>query len=162
NATQTESDALTKQAESLEESPAGSAPGDESAAKHGEGDAASDHEIEAYLAEHAKELGEEGEKPFQPLGGFYRLALAQSEKEEAGEVRSEEVVATAVTTPAATANTPAETASAPAKTISASAAKPAMKKVKAAGSEERGSSLQKINKLDVKGRIQLAMKGNKE
>ena len=37
-----------------------------------------------------------------------------------------------------------------------------MKKVKLPASEERGSSLQKINKLDVKGRIQLAMKGNKE
>src|SRR6201988_1939667 len=105
NATQTESDALTAQAESLEESPAGSAPGDESAATHGDGDAASDHEIEAYLAEHAKELVQEGEKPFQPLGGFYELEHSDSEKEEAVEVKSEEVVATAVTTPAATANT---------------------------------------------------------
>jgi hypothetical protein len=37
-----------------------------------------------------------------------------------------------------------------------------IKKTFLSAKEERGSALQKISKLDVKGRIQLAMKGNKE
>ncbi len=43
----------------------------------------------------------------------------------------------------------------------AAAAKKAPVK-KDAGPEQRGSALQKISKLDIKGRIQLAMKGSKE
>jgi hypothetical protein len=150
NATQTESDALSAQAGVLEEqSGVERASADESAATQEEGDLASDQEIDAYLAE-----------PFQPLGGFYELEHLGPETEEAVvEAASQDVIATALSTPATTVPTPA---SAPAKTASAGAAKPAMKRVKAPGSEERGSSLQKINKLDVKGRIQLAMKGNKE
>jgi len=159
NATQAESDAVSAHVASLEESSAaGGAAADESAATHEEAGGASDQEIEAYLAEHAKELAQEGEKPFQPLGGMYELEHSGSETSDAVvEAKSEQVSATAVATPAATA--PAVT---PAKTASVAAAKPAMKKVKVPGSEERGSSLQKISKLDVKGRIQLAMKGNKE
>jgi len=159
NATRAESDALSAQVASLEESlAAGGASEDESAATHEEAGGASDQEIEAYLAEHAKELAQEGEKPFQPLGGIYELEHSVSETSDAVvEAKSEEVSATAVATPDATAS-----AVAPARTASVAAAKPAMKKVKVPGSEERGSSLQKISKLDVKGRIQLAMKGNKE
>ena len=160
NATQAESDALSAQVAILEESSAaGGVAADESAATHEEAGGASDQEIEAYLAEHAKELAQEGEKPFQPLGGIYELEQSGSETSDAVvEAKSEEVSATAVVAmPAAPA--PAD---APAKTASVAAAKPAMKKVKVPGSEERGSSLQKISKLDVKGRIQLAMKGNKE
>jgi hypothetical protein len=159
NATQAESDALSAQVAILEESSAaGGVAADESAATHEEAGGASDQEIEAYLAEHAKELAQEGEKPFQPLGGIYELEHSGSETSDAVvEAKSEEVSATAVATPDATAS-----AVAPAKTASVAAAKPAMKKVKVPGSEERGSSLQKISKLDVKGRIQLAMKGNKE
>jgi hypothetical protein len=159
NATQAESDALSAQVAILEESSAaGGVAADESAATHEEAGGASDQEIEAYVAEHAKELAQEGEKPFQPLGGIYELEQSGSETSDAVvEAKSEEVSATAVATPDATAS-----AVAPAKTASVAAAKPAMKKVKVPGSEERGSSLQKISKLDVKGRIQLAMKGNKE
>jgi hypothetical protein len=175
NATQTESDALSAQAGVLEEqSGVERASADESAATQQEGDMASDQEIDAYLSEHAKELAQEGEKPFQPLGGFYELEHLGPETGEAVvEAASQDVIATALATPATTVPTPATTvptpatsvptpASATAKTASAGAAKPAMKRVKATASEERGSSLQKINKLDVKGRIQLAMKGNKE
>ncbi len=53
---------------------------------------------------------------------------------------------------------PAESPAAPA--AAAHAKTPAKKKVQ--GEEERGSALQKISRLDIKGRIQLAMKGNKE
>lgn len=159
NATQAESDALSAHVASLEESSAGGgASADEPAATHEEAGGASDQEIEAYLTEHAKELAQEGEKPFQPLGGIYELEHSGSETSDAiVEAGSEEVSATALATPDATAS-----AVAPAKTVSVAVAKPATKKVKVPGSEERGSSLQKISKLDVKGRIQLAMKGNKE
>ena len=161
NATRAESDALSAQVASLEESSvAGGASAGEPAPTHEEAGAVSDQEIEAYLAEHANELAQEGEKPFQPLGGMYELEHSGSETGDAVvEAKSEEVGAPAVATPAGSA--PAA-APAPATTVSVAAAKPAMKKVKVPGSEERGSSLQKISKLDVKGRIQLAMKGNKE
>jgi len=161
NATRAESDALSAQVASLEESSvAGGASAGEPAPTHEEAGAVSDQEIEAYLAEHANELAQEGEKPFQPLGGMYELEHSGSETGDAVvEANSEEVGAPAVATPAGSA--PAA-APAPATTVSVAAAKPAMKKVKVPGSEERGSSLQKISKLDVKGRIQLAMKGNKE
>jgi len=161
NATRAESDALSAQVASLEESSvAGGASAGEPAPTHEEAGAVSDQEIEAYLAEHANELAQEGEKPFQPLGGMYELEHSGSETGDAVvEAKSEEVGAPAVATPAGSA--PAA-APAPATTASVAAAKPAMKKVKVPGSEERGSSLQKISKLDVKGRIQLAMKGNKE
>ncbi len=92
----------------------------------------------AYLNEHAQEISTEAAKPFQPIGGVY-------EETPAREVAAE-AAATAAPTAAATP--------APAKT--------AAKKKVHAGEEERGSALQKINKLDIKGRIQLAMKGNKE
>lgn len=161
NATQAESDALSAQAGVLEEQSGGKdASAGELAATQEAGDTASDQEIDAYLSEHAKELAQEGEKPFQPLGGFYELEHSGSETEEVVvDAKVEEVIATAVSTPATTAPATAPT---PAKTALAGAAKPAMKKVKLPASEERGSSLQKINRLDVKGRIQLAMKGNKE
>jgi len=161
NATRAESDALSAQVASLEESSvAGGASAGEPTPTHEEAGAVSDQEIEAYLAEHANELAQEGEKPFQPLGGMYELEHSGSETGDAVvEANSEEVGAPAVATPAGSA--PAA-APAPATTVSVAAAKPAMKKVKVPGSEERGSSLQKISKLDVKGRIQLAMKGNKE
>jgi len=157
NATQAESDALGTQAGVLEQSVGESA--DDSPATPEEGHPGSDQEIEAYLTEHAKELAQEGEKPFQPLGGIHDLENSLVETEEATVAeKSDQGSATAMTTPAATGPTPVTATPTPARSI----AKPAMKRVKVPGGEQRGSSLQKISKLDVKGRIQLAMKGNKE
>lgn len=90
----------------------------------------------AYLNQHAQEISSEAAKPFQPIGGVYEETPAVPEV----------VVETPVEVPAATA--------APAKA-------PAKKKPQP-GEEERGSALQKISRLDIKGRIQLAMKGTKE
>ena len=163
NATQAESNALSAQAASLEQSASGpGAPEVETAATN-EAGATSDQETEAYLTEHAKELAQEGEKPFQPLGGIHELELSGREPQEPEvEEKIEEVSASAMATPAPASSTPTATAPTSETPASASAAKPAMKKVKVPSSEERGSSLQKISRLDVKGRIQLAMKGNKE
>jgi hypothetical protein len=115
--------------------------------------------VDAFLTEHARELSLEGEKPFQPLGGFHELEVAsletsvpveqaQAEPVAPPEVGSEAAVATAKPSGAATA-----TAARPS---------PAAKKAHSSQETERGSALQKISRLDIKGRIQLAMKGTKE
>lgn len=106
-------------------------------------DPETDGAVAAFLKEHATELAAEGEKPFQPLGGIY---------EEIPEPEPEVVAAAA-----ASASTSATSAS-PARP----AVKVAPKKLVNPQDEQRGSVLQKIAKLDVKGRIQLAMKGTKE
>jgi hypothetical protein len=109
---------------------------------------APDPELEAglmaYLNEHAQEISTEAAKPFQAIGGVYEETPASEE------ITAEVPVATpaAETVPAATATVAPATAAA--------------KKKAHPGEEERGSALQKINKLDIKGRIQLAMKGTKE
>jgi len=104
-------------------------------AETGEGDVL-DGSILAYLAEHAGEISAEGEKEFQPLGGFYDDFVPDSEE-----------LLESATTPSS---------------MSAPQRAPVIKKQYLSREEERGSALQKISKLDIKGRIQLAMKGSKE
>jgi hypothetical protein len=104
-----------------------------------------DETVSAYLAEHAQEIAAESDKPFQPVGGIVDLLGADyfpvSENKSMTEiVEAEEAAAE-----------PAAAAPAPAK---AAASQPEPGK--------RDNTMQKINRLDVKGRIQLALKGNKE
>ncbi len=100
--------------------------------------------VVAFITEHAAEIAAEGDKPFQPLGGIH-------EHEEEAHVEEVKVAA------AAASAAPAAPAPAPA------TPKPAIhKKLVNPQDEQRGSVLQKISKLDIKGRIQLAMKGTKE
>ncbi|MGC2793030.1 MAG: hypothetical protein WA899_13470, partial [Candidatus Sulfotelmatobacter sp.] len=103
--------------------------------------------ISAYLAEHATEIAGEQDKPFKAVGGIVELLGSDyfpvSENKEMAEPAAEKA--------AAEAGAAASAAVAKAKLA---AAKPE------AGRRE--NTLQKINRLDVKGRIQLAMKGNKE
>ena len=99
--------------------------------------------LAAYLAEHASEISSEEDKPFQPIGGFYDEFVPGSEEP------------LAETAPAPAAVAPAPATPAPKKA-------PVIKKSHLGHDEERGSALQKISKLDIKGRIQLAMKGTKE
>ncbi|HMK22458.1 MAG TPA: hypothetical protein VK466_09000 [Terriglobales bacterium] len=113
--------------------------------------------IAAFIAEHSKELALEGEKPFQPLGGLYELELSAVHEEAPAAVTAETPIEPQPATPVIAA----ATATAPAAAAAVRKAHVAPKKAKSA-EEERGSALQKISKLDVKGRIQLAMKGNKE
>ncbi|HEY1271155.1 MAG TPA: hypothetical protein VGF08_04195 [Terriglobales bacterium] len=100
-----------------------------------------DVEIAAYLKEHAEEIEAEKDSVFQPIGGLL------DEIEDAA---------------------PAPSAKAKGKSVSSSdgsghGVKLAPKAAHPPGEEaRRGSALQKISKLDVKGRIQLAMKGTKE
>jgi len=95
--------------------------------------------VTAFLTEHAGEIAAEAGKPFQPIGPIH---------EEAGQAEPQAVAAAAGASPS------------PAKP--ATAAKLPAKKVTNPQNEQRGSVLQKIATLDVKGRIQLAMKGSKE
>jgi len=98
--------------------------------------------LTSFLTEHAAEITANADKPFQPIGGIQDIATSL-----------EQPMATAAA--AAAAPTPA----APSSTV---VADPALPKKLVNPEEKRGSVLQKITKLDVKGRIQLAMKGNKE
>lgn len=95
-----------------------------------------DESLTAYLAEHAGEISSEQGKPFQPIGGVYE------------ELEGEEPLTESATPAAASAEAPKKA--------------PVHKKTYLSHDEERGTALQKIGRLDVKGRIQLAMKGNKE
>jgi hypothetical protein len=97
-----------------------------------------DEELNAYLASHADEISADADKPFQPLGGIYDEIL---------DVTDEPM---------------AEAAAAAAEGGARSKRAPVHKKQRLNADDQRGSALQKISKLDVKGRIQLAMKGNKE
>jgi len=109
----------------------------ESASRSGSGDEwADDEALSAYLKEHAHDIAAEGDKPFQAIGGIVDLL---------GEDHSSALEVAETPAPAATA-----------------APRPTIAPKKAPAGPIRENALQKINRLDVKGRIQLALKGNKE
>ena len=116
-------------------------------AHEAESDPETDDALVAFFTEHAAEIAAEGDKPFHPIGAIH-------EDLPHGEPKA--MAAAASTGPVPVAST-APVAAAPA--IS-KALLP--KKLVNPEDEKRGSVLQKINKLDIKGRIQLAMKGTKE
>lgn len=104
-----------------------------------------DAAVSAYLAEHAAEIVAEQDKPFQPVGGIVELLGASYFPVSAVQnIVGAEVEPVAA--PEEPEDFPAATGAAPAELP------PAL----------RMNSMQKINSLDVKGRIQLALKGNKE
>ena len=108
-------------------------------------DGTDDDTVAAYLNDHMHDIEAEGDKPFQAIGGVVDLLGADyfpvlDVAEVPEPAPSEPTAATA-------------TAS---KTVPAAAAK------KPPVEAKRENALQKINHLDVKGRIQLALKGNKE
>jgi hypothetical protein len=100
-----------------------------------------DEEITKYLTEHASEIAAEADKPFQPIGGTHE----ELEPAQAAQVEVK-------TDPPAS----------PPKAPEPEFKRPALKKSILTEAEKRGSALQKIAKLDITGRIQLAMKGTKE
>jgi hypothetical protein len=104
--------------------------------------------ISAYLVEHATEIAGEQDKPFQPIGGIVELLgadyfpVSENKEMETADDREKDAAESAVAASAAVAKAK----------LAAAQPKPG----------QRDNTLQKINRLDVKGRIQLAMKGNKE
>lgn len=101
-------------------------------------DPETDNAVAAFMSEHAAEIVAEGDKAFEPI------AATQDEESE------EQNAAAASATAAAATST------------SGAAVKLAPKKAVVGEEEKRGSVLQKIAGLDIKGRIQLGMKGTKE
>jgi len=106
--------------------------------------------LTAFEREHAAELAAEAEKPFQPIGGTYGLEIAEEAVRE--EAPAPEPVGQPVSGP---------------KAGGGAAAAPALAKIKPKAKPkspeaERVSVLQKIARLDVKGRVQLAVRGSKE
>jgi hypothetical protein len=152
NSTYAEATALTAQAGIAAEDVATSS-GEEVASGQTTEEQADNEDVNAFLADHAKELALEGEKPFQAIGGIHEFEHSAHNAESEAQPQSAELLAVAATEVA-----PSDGA----KPARKPAAKAAPKKAHLPAEAERGSSLQKISKLDVKGRIQLAMKGNKE
>lgn len=103
---------------------------------------ADDETVTEYLKEHAHDIAVEADKPFQAIGGIVELL---------GEDYFPVIEVAEAPVPAASPAAPA-----------AANPKPAVVPKKAAAEPKRENALQKINHLDVKGRIQLALKGNKE
>jgi hypothetical protein len=100
-----------------------------------------DGTVSAYINDHMHDIEAEGEKPFQAIGGIVDLLGADYFPVSPAE-------------PAET-ETAAATAAAVESKTAASAKRPPVE-------AKRENALQKISHLDVKGRIQLALKGNKE
>jgi hypothetical protein len=122
-------------------------------------DEAIESAVTKYLEENAAEVAAEKDKPFQPIGMVHEDASG----EPAGEAGPQPPVASAVASADATksvAGKPAAVAGKPA--AAAAVAVHAKKHPLPAHEERRDSALQKISKLDIKGRIALAMRGSKE
>jgi hypothetical protein len=113
-----------------------------------------------FLEENAAELTAEKDKPFQPIGMSLDGEGGDAEGEAAAEVGPQAAAAATSASADTAAGKPAASAAVkPAASVAAVKAK----KQPAAGVEERRDSvLQKISKLDIRGRITLAMRGSKE
>ncbi len=109
-------------------------------------DAVLDEGVLAYLSEHANEIAAEANHAFQPIGGIYEEFMPGAEEPLAEPAAAGQASTTQASTAGAAAGSGAAVKKAPNKKTG----------------EERGSALQKISKMDIKGRIQLAMKGSKE
>jgi hypothetical protein len=117
-----------------------------------DGDEAADKALADFMAQNAEEVESLPEKPFEPvqvaLDGVERATAAELEVAST-EVPSEAAVAASESKEKGSASDPSATAR-------------RVKKLIQTQSEKRDSTLQKIAKLDIKGRIALAMRGSKE
>ena len=104
-----------------------------------------DETVFSYFQQHAQDIASEGNKPFQAIGGTFDLLGPEYFHEDESE-----------------APTPAVSAPIAAQSEAHATAPAAHHHPQPKGPPKRENTLQKINSLDVKGRIQLALKGNKE
>ncbi len=139
-----------EQAALLNAKPASAAEGAPAKDSEDGADVAVDQAVHAFLAEHATEITAESQKPFQAVGGMEELpgSAASSVSAETG----------VPAIPAPSESSGAAAAVAPAKANPGGTTR----KTFLTAEEQRGSALQKISRLDVQGRIQLAIKGTKE
>jgi len=115
--------------------------------------------VTKYLEENAAELAVENDKPFQPIGTIHEETVGEA----AAEAEPQAAAATASESAEAAKIAAGRLATAAAgKAGAALAAAHAKKHLVPAHEERRDSTLQKISKLDIRGRITLAMRGNKE
>jgi hypothetical protein len=123
--------------------------------------------VAKYLEENAAELANEKDKPFEPVGATHAgIAHHNAGGEAAGAVEPPAAAATAGASAEAAKIAAEKLATAAAgKTATALAALHGKKDPQhphPGHEERRDSTLQKIAKLDIKGRISLAMRGSKE
>jgi hypothetical protein len=119
-------------------------------------DEAVESTIAQYLLANAAELEAEKDKPFQPIGIAHELSSVEAQAE---------VVPPAAAAPgSASADAAAKSATAATGKSGAAAAAAihAKKQTPVGGEGRRDSTLQKIAKLNITGRIALAMRGSKE
>jgi len=118
--------------------------------------------VTKYLEENAAELAAEKDQPFHPIGMTHGDAEAETAEVETTEVGPEIVSAAADASAdvasSGVAKSTAASSGRPAATVTVKARKPAVP----IHVERRDSTLQKISKLDIRGRISLAMRGSKE
>jgi len=131
--------------------------GDRDATEAGVPDDVIESTVTKFLEENAAELAAEKDKQFQPLGMLHEEAGGAA----AGEVGPEATAAAARASAAAAAEKSAALAG-KSKAAAAAVAAHARKQPPPGHEERRDSTLQKIAKLDIKGRIALAMRGGKE
>jgi hypothetical protein len=138
--------------------------GDWDAMEAGDPDGAIDGTVTEYLEQNAAELAADPKKPFHPIGMTLDDAFGK-----AHEVGPQAPAVADGATAEASGNSAMVEAAKPAEAASEKPAAPAVaaaahaKKQPHPGHEERrDSTLQKIAKLDVKGRIALAIRGDKE
>jgi hypothetical protein len=112
----------------------------ESAQSNGAAEDVLDEDVATFMREHADEIAAEEGKPFQAIGGIF---------DGLESVEAPQPTTAAAATPESTPTKPAEPTVTP-------------RVPRVSPDEKRGGALQKISKLDIKGRIQVAMKGNKE
>jgi len=118
-----------------------------------------------YLEENEAELAAEKDKPFQPIGMAHEgMAREDASGDGAREVGAQAASAAATASANADAAKDAAEKSAEAarKAAAAAIALHAKKHPPAGHEERRDSTLQKIARLDIRGRIMLAMRGSKE
>ena len=113
-----------------------------------------------YLEENAAELAAEKDKPFQPIGMSLDGEGGEAEGEAAAEVGPQ--AAAAATGASADAETGKPATAAAGRPAASAVALKAKKQAPPGLEERRDSVLQKISKLDIRGRITLAMRGTKE
>jgi hypothetical protein len=129
--------------------------GDRDATEAGVLDEVIESTVTKYLEENASELAAEKDKPFQPIGMAH---------EEVGGAAASEVGPKGMAETASAGVDAAEKSAtgAAGKSAAATVAVHARKQPHPTHEERRDSTLQKIAKLDIKGRIALAMRGSKE
>jgi len=120
--------------------------------------------VTKYLEENAAELAAEKDKPFKPVElPHEEMAHDHAGGEAAAEVGRQAVAATGGATVDAPKSVSEESATAAAGKAAAAAVTAQARKQPAPGlGDRRDSPLQKISKLDIRGRITLAMRGSKE